>query len=1071
VNASSVLLFYALSGFVSLGYQVCWFRIWVDRFGSTNLTFALVLCNFIGGLGVGALASRRLSDWMLARSKRPDRLVVYGIVELLVTVTVLGTLAVQWLPTDLWGSFPYELQDTYFDQRWGYRLTKLVLAAVCIFVPCFFMGVTFPLLCRVFVADARFPSRLYAWNTLGACSGVLACQFVLFPAIGHGDTFLVMAALNALLGLVFLLRGGARARSEVVRPAAEQRTDPVSLWIACAILSGLLAGAVEGDLFRRVRFVVSMDQSAGMAFISFWAILAIFLASVAVHRLRRLNLGAIRVAFILALLAYVTIWKIGYDLRALLEQPTIDAYVAGFPKQAHIGYMAIFFPTHISELFWVAGIFTFPTFFLVSLLLPFVCNKLQASGRHLGLAYGLNTLAFCIGVVAFTWLAPGVNVFYSMKLTVALFVILTASLFLLREGQRLAPWKPALTAVAIAAAVVWTPAEFDASYVMPNSPQAQYPIRAMRSNGALTTYVVEDPSGERLCFDNHPMSSASLSSQLYMRLMAHFPLLAHPQPKRAMLICLGVGNTGSAIAAHSSIEALDVVDLNHRVIQTISEFKPTNNGFYEDPRVRLIHDDGRNFLNVTDQRYDLITSEPPPPMMEGVYRLYSRQYYATVLEHLTEHGMMTQWLPVYQMPRGAVDLAVTTFIEAFPNTLLFTGAYEEFILVGSRKPIDLGQLARRFFEDQSVVDDLASVGVHTPEALLTRIVLTDANLRSRYAGREVIRDEHNDLARLFVNPLDPVVIDYSPQSVLAQIRDQDAQLGDRMSGILGDLGRVLYRVPDFPYASLDRACADGSDDAAAQVIGCDVDWLEVGAVLSDVRRARGRQDAVAAKQALIRALRLAPSQAALWLRLAALAVLDADIAGALEPLQRFCQLEPDEIEGAARLGEVYEKLERYVEARPLLERAVADRPDDSNLLLALSRCMYELGDHADAVQTARRAMGADPADARARVALARALVALGEVQQALEHLARARDLAPGWPAPWIESAQLLAGDPEFERHDPKRAVRFAEHAQGLRPRPSARLLSVLSMAYAADGQPEAALQAAERARAARAADQ
>ena len=42
----------------ALGYQVPWFRIFGDWFGSTNLTFALVVCNFIGGLGCGALLSQ-----------------------------------------------------------------------------------------------------------------------------------------------------------------------------------------------------------------------------------------------------------------------------------------------------------------------------------------------------------------------------------------------------------------------------------------------------------------------------------------------------------------------------------------------------------------------------------------------------------------------------------------------------------------------------------------------------------------------------------------------------------------------------------------------------------------------------------------------------------------------------------------------------------------------------------------------------------------------------------------------------------------------------------------------------
>ena len=59
-----VFLAYALSGFVALGYQVVWFRIFPDWFGSTSLSFALVVCNFIGGLGAGSLASRPITKWI-----------------------------------------------------------------------------------------------------------------------------------------------------------------------------------------------------------------------------------------------------------------------------------------------------------------------------------------------------------------------------------------------------------------------------------------------------------------------------------------------------------------------------------------------------------------------------------------------------------------------------------------------------------------------------------------------------------------------------------------------------------------------------------------------------------------------------------------------------------------------------------------------------------------------------------------------------------------------------------------------------------------------------------------------
>jgi len=56
------------SGLVSLGYQVLGFRLHADRLGSTNLAFTLALLAFIGGLGLGSLASRRLAA-ALAGSK------------------------------------------------------------------------------------------------------------------------------------------------------------------------------------------------------------------------------------------------------------------------------------------------------------------------------------------------------------------------------------------------------------------------------------------------------------------------------------------------------------------------------------------------------------------------------------------------------------------------------------------------------------------------------------------------------------------------------------------------------------------------------------------------------------------------------------------------------------------------------------------------------------------------------------------------------------------------------------------------------------------------------------------
>jgi hypothetical protein len=64
-----VFFFYCLSGLVSLGYQLVWFAFFADRFGSTALTFLLVLTSFIGALGLGAICSRRVTQRLTASGR------------------------------------------------------------------------------------------------------------------------------------------------------------------------------------------------------------------------------------------------------------------------------------------------------------------------------------------------------------------------------------------------------------------------------------------------------------------------------------------------------------------------------------------------------------------------------------------------------------------------------------------------------------------------------------------------------------------------------------------------------------------------------------------------------------------------------------------------------------------------------------------------------------------------------------------------------------------------------------------------------------------------------------------
>ncbi len=356
----------------------------------------------------------------------------------------------------------------------------------------------------------------------------------------------------------------------------------------------------------------------------------------------------------------------------------------------------------------------------------------------------------------------------------------------------------------------------------PGSPV--YPVRAMKSNASHTTFIVEEPDGDSLYFTHHRMSGAAPGAQRYMRLMAHVPLLAHPDPRTALVICFGVGNTTSAVARHDTIERIDVVDLNDKVFETAPEFAATNQSVIDDPRLTLVHDDGRNFLQRTDRRYDLVTSEPPPPRNEGVYRLYSREYYQSVREHLTPRGMMTQWVPVTQMSPTVISLIVGTFLDVFPHSFMYVGYKNELVLVGGTAPIDLANLSQRFHDLPAVQRDLEAVEVRSPIQILARIIQGDATLRANYGGGQIISDQRNDLARhVMPHPDPPAVVMYDPTAVLADIDAHRLPESSVLARTVTNLSLLTSAVPDFPISSLMSV----RSTRARGIAHADADWLRL----------------------------------------------------------------------------------------------------------------------------------------------------------------------------------------------------------------------------------------------------
>jgi len=212
------LLFAAvLMGATSLAFEVLWTRILVFYLGSTVYAFSLMLFGFLLGIAAGSLAIARVAD----RLQRP--LAFLAMVELGIAATAPISI---WLFATLNGR-QIALSEALQPQGFGVAVLAQLAAVLPILLPpTLLMGVSFPLLVRVYAARAgsgapdlrvgRDLGALYGANTLGCIAGSLGAGFGLVPLVGSQNSLLAIGAATAVVALLL-----ARTASSV-EPASSR---------------------------------------------------------------------------------------------------------------------------------------------------------------------------------------------------------------------------------------------------------------------------------------------------------------------------------------------------------------------------------------------------------------------------------------------------------------------------------------------------------------------------------------------------------------------------------------------------------------------------------------------------------------------------------------------------------------------------------------------------------------------------------------------------------------------------------------------------------------------------------
>lgn len=128
-----------------------------------------------------------------------------------------------------------------------------------------------------------------------------------------------------------------------------------------------------------------------------------------------------------------------------------------------------------------------------------------------------------------------------------------------------------------------------------------------------------DTWGNLLTIDGMVMLSER-DEFVYHEMLVHPALFAHPDPRRVLVVGGGDGGSAREVLRHESVESVDLVEVDEAVVRASREFLPEV-GPWEDPRLRVLHEDGVAFVQEIGKPYDVILVDGSDPVgpAEGLF--------------------------------------------------------------------------------------------------------------------------------------------------------------------------------------------------------------------------------------------------------------------------------------------------------------------------------------------------------------------------------------------------------------------------------------------------------------------
>lgn len=656
-------------------------------FGVSTPSVVAVTSAFMAGLALGSYLSGKISP------KQKNILKFYALLEFTIGLAGLLLPIIFQLITSFYTSI-YQLTGS----SQIIFLLKFLLTFLAIIIPTTAMGATLPafveFLERNFRSSLSFETGiLYAINTLGAFAGVLLTGFVLIEIFGLLYTSWIAIVINFSLGFIIWKFSQKKLISlkemELPKPDSPPQV-PLGIPLKLALIIFALSGAVS--LAYEIAWTRLLTPITGTFIYAFSFILALILLGIA--------LGS----FLSKYLFHV------------IKNPFLSFALIEFI----IGVGAVLSVLATTSLFHLSTIFTellviLPSTLAMGMSFPAILRlappQIQGS-TFVGKSYMFNTIGSMLGpiiggFILIPLLGSSQTVIILACLNLIFAALLSISDLSIKKEIRDSFVFLCLSIILLLSLLpkinpdIYTEKTRKSHADSVRHPGNKYSYIEDESASVEGFYTAEGVNG--LLVNGVGMTSLVQETKI----MAHLPILISPNPKNMLIICFGMGTTfRSALSYGINVDAVELVPA---VIKTFPIFFADANDVLANPKGKIIINDGRNYVRLTNKKYDIIQVDPPPPINSaGTTVLYSQNFYEDSKRILSDNGIFVEWI-VQGAEQQDINMLIKSFINAFPYVSAFNspngiGTY----LVGSLKPlkINLAQVEKRLADNPKAFADL-----------------------------------------------------------------------------------------------------------------------------------------------------------------------------------------------------------------------------------------------------------------------------------------------------------------------------------------------------------------------------